>query len=680
MSTTTLTSLAILKVNVDHNRDYLDYLQPFILQVLLDHKPDPITIRVVSDHIHAQFGLEIPERTVEIVLRRISKQRYLKREHGKYRITGDLPDPQITTKKNEAKRHIDAIIHGLQQFSQDTAKAISDPGDAVVAICAFLAEFDITCLRAYLRGTAIPQLEGSHRIDIVLVSNYIQHLQRTDPERFDSFQVLVQGHMLANALLCPDLHNAPKTYQNVTFYLDTPLLIQRLGSDGEAKRAAARELIALVSNLGGKVAAFSHSRDELRHVLHGAANFLERPDGRGTIVLEARKLGRTKSDLLLLAESIDDKLSEAGIEVEYTPRYIKDFQIDETAFEQVLKDEVSYYNPRAKEYDINSVRSIYVIRAKTPALTLEKARAVLVTSNAGFARAAWDYGKEYRSSQNVSSVITDFTLANMAWLKAPMGAPTVPTTQLLAVSYAALEPSGELLKKYLKEIDRLEGQGTISERDHQLLRSSPSVHSELMHLTLGEDAALTEETVTEALERVSNEIKKEESEKFAAEKEAHQRTQDALNSQRDRNQEALERVSNEIKKEESEKFATEKEAHQRTQDALNSQRDRNQEIMGRVYWRCYCRSRVMAWILSVVIGIMLLGGLSVPLGLGSTDPIFAWGIGIGSIIVALLTLTNLLFGSTVKGLHNWVENRCLTWLLKREAKTIGIDLNELIND
>ena len=87
MSTTTLTSLAILKVNVDHNRDYLDYLQPFILQVLLDHKPDPITIRVVSDHIHAQFGLEIPERTVEIVLRRISKQRYLKREHGKYRIT-----------------------------------------------------------------------------------------------------------------------------------------------------------------------------------------------------------------------------------------------------------------------------------------------------------------------------------------------------------------------------------------------------------------------------------------------------------------------------------------------------------------------------------------------------------------------------------------------------------------
>ena len=70
-------------------------------------------------------------------------------------------------------------------------------------------------------------------------------------------------------------------------------------------------------------------------------------------------------------------------------------QIDETAFEQVLDDEVAYYNPRARlaEYDVNSVRSIYVIRGRTPVLSIEKATAVFVTNNAGFARAAWEYGK-----------------------------------------------------------------------------------------------------------------------------------------------------------------------------------------------------------------------------------------------------------------------------------------------
>ena len=637
MSTSTLTSLAILRVNLNQGNDYLDYLRPFILQILVEHKPDPVTIGAVSYHIRTQFGLEIPKRTVEIVLKRISKSHPLKREHGVYRITGDLPDPQITTKKSKAKRHIDAIVHGLQQFSQDTSKAISGPDDAVVAICAFLAKFDITCLRAYLRGTAIPQRERSHRIDIVLVSNYIQHLQRTDPERFDSFLVLVQGHMLANALLCPDLHNVSGTFRKVTFYFDTPLLVQILGTEGESRQSASCELIALINKLGGRVATFSHSYQELQNVLRGAADHVDSTDGRGLIVREARKLGTTRADLLLLAASIDDKLRKAGIDVEVTPRYIEDFQIDETVFEQVLEDEVNYHNPRAKEYDINSVRSIYTIRGNRFAPSLEKARAIFVTSNAAFAKAAWEYGQQYESAQDVSAVISDFSLANVAWLKAPMGAPSIPKTQLLALSYAALEPSNALLSKYLTEVDRLEKKGIITERDHQLLRSSHLVYDELMRLTLGDDASLTEETVTQTLERVSNEIKKEE----------------------------------------SKELTEEQEKHQRTLEELDSQTVRNEKIRGNIYWRCRRNARVLAWLFLAPIGLILVVGLLVAgIGLRSTNPILRWGFIAGSIVATLWTLMNLFFGSTVKGLHGRLQNRLLTCLLKRESKAIGVDLSE----
>ncbi|EQD54722.1 hypothetical protein B1A_12087, partial [mine drainage metagenome] len=100
--------------------------------------------------------------------------------------------------------------------------------------------------------------------------------------------ILVQGHMLANALLCPDLQNAPKTYKGVTFYLDTPLLVQRLGLEGEPKKRAAQELIELVKNLGGVVAAFSHSCEELSYVLRSAADHIESRNGRGAIIFEAR--------------------------------------------------------------------------------------------------------------------------------------------------------------------------------------------------------------------------------------------------------------------------------------------------------------------------------------------------------------------------------------------------------
>lgn len=636
MSSATLTSLAMLKVHIDQGKDYLDYLRPFILQVLVDQKPDPVTDRIVRDHIRAQFGLEIPERAVQVVLKRLSRDLPLEKQEGVYRITGALPNPGIIEEKSKAERHIQAVVSGLTEFSKGTVKEFTTSDEAVTAICAFLAEFNIPCLRAYLRGTAIPTIDGKRDSDIVRVSEYVLHLQKADPERFDSFLIMVQGHMLANALLCPDLQYAPKTYNGVTFYLDTPLLVRRLGLEGEPKRTAIENLIGLLRNLGATVGTFSHSRDELERVLKGAAQNVDARDGRGAIVIEARRNGTTKSDLLLLAGQLDEKLAQAMIEVKDTPRYIADFQIDEKAFDKALGDEVAYFNPRAKEYDINSVRSIYVLRKGRSPRNVERSGAVLVSSNTGFSRAAFEYGLRHEESREVSSVITDFSLANMAWLKAPMGAPSLPTTEILAFSYGALQPSKELLNKYLLEIDRLEKQGKITAIDHQLLRSSTLAQEELMRLTLGDEDALTEETVTETLRRVSSEIRKEETGKLTAEQEAHRKAQ----------------------------------------DELASERAEKKKIQERLYWRCRRKAKIFAWFVSVFIGLLLVVGLAAGLGLRSSDQILGWLLTVGVGVVLLLTLGNLIMGSTVKELHERVHERCLKWLIKREAIVIGLNLED----
>ena len=639
MATNTLTSLAMLKVNIDRGTDYLDYLRPFILQVLVDYKPDPVTGSVVREHIHEDFGLEIPERTIQIVLRCLSRSYSIDRESGVYRLTGELPDPRLTTRQVDANRHITSVLHGLREFSEGTICPLESDDAAVTAISAFLAEFDVTCLRAYLRGTAIPKLEGSHLAEIVLVSEYVQHIQRADLAQFQSFLVFVEGNMLANALLCPDLAHATHDYRGVTFYLDTPLLVQRLGLEGEPKEAATIDLIALLVRLNAKIATFEHSREELRGVLLGAASNLEAPGVRGAIVAEARIRGTTRSDLILLAETIDERLLKADIELQSTPGYTDDYQIDETQFENVLDDWVGYRNPSAKLYDINSVRSVYVIRAKRRSPSVEKARAVFVTSNSSFASAAWEYGKQFEESQDVSSVITDFTLANTAWLKAPVGASTIPRTQLLAFAYAALEPSDRLLDKFMLELDRLESQGDISARDHQLLRSSPQVYPELMHFTLGDDAALTAETVTQTLERVSDEIKSEESARLRAEQEAHEATQ----------------------------------------KALFEQQTQNRTIADNLYWRCLGRARTLAravsTTLAIFIAIFFILGLLAEAGLFSIPSTISWLFIIGSAALALLAYMNLVFGSSLNLMHRGLKERLLNLLLKREAKVTGIDLS-----
>jgi hypothetical protein len=636
MSTATLTSLAMLKVHVDQGSDYLDYLRPFILQILARHRPDPVTDLAVRTHLREDFGLEIPERAIQIVLKRLSRLHPLKKESGVYRITGDLSDPGVHAQKANADRHIKAVVSGLIEFSKGTTKPIGSSDEAVAALLAFLTQFNIPCLKAYLRGTAIPTLVGKHETQIVCVSRYVLHLQDSDPERFESFLIVVQGHMLANALLCPDLHSAPKTYKGVKFYLDTPLLVRLLGIEGEPKKAAITSLITLLLNLGATVATFSHSKQELEGVVKGAAGYIDSPDGRGAIVMEARRNGTTKSDLLVIAGRIDQLLSQAGVSVEKTPRYITDFQIDETAFEGALEDEVSYNNPRAREYDINSVRSIYALRKGTSPSNVEKAKAVLVTSNGGFARAAYQYGQQHEETREVSSVITDFSLANMAWLKAPMGAPSLPATETIAFAYAALQPSQELLGKYLTEIEKLEKKGTITERDHQLLRSSALAQEELMRLTMGDEDALTEETITQTLSRVTAEITREESQKLGAEQAAHRQTQD--------------RLANELA-------------------------ERGQ-IQQRLFWRCDKRAKQLSWVIAIGIGVLLLVGIVAGLGLTSSTPLLGWILFVCAALVALAGAVDLMVGFSVREMRERLEKQILTWLLKREAAATGLNLGE----
>lgn len=636
MSTETLTSLAMLKVHVDQRQDYLDYLKPFILQTLVVHRPDPITDTIVRDHIRRDFGLEIPDRVIQVVLKRLSRRYPMTKSHGVYRITGDLPDPKIEAKKAAAIRDIHAVLSGLREFSKSTARPMSSEKEAVTAVCAFLSQFSIPCLRAYLRGTALPAIKGSHNAEIVLVGKYVLALQDTDSKRFDSFLVVVTGHMLANALLCPDLKNAPKSYKGVTFYLDTPLLVRRLGLDGEPKQAAVESLVDSLCNLGATVATFSHLRDELESVITGAAQHLESRNARGTIVAEARRRGTTRSDLIVSAGRIDDSLEDARINVISTPRYIEKLQIDEAVFENVLDDEVSYFNPRAKEHDINSVRSIYVLRTNAPSPILERAKAVLVTSNSGFARAAFQYGQRHETSRDVSSVVTDFSVANMAWLKAPLAARAIPMKELLAFSYAALEPSTELFEKYLCEIEKLEKRGKITARDHQLLRSSQLVSAELMDLTLGEEDALTEQTITDTLKRVTEEIQKEESDKYRREREAHERTKKELAKQR-------------------------------------TARERVQE---RMYRRCERRATVCAWCVSASIMLLLAIGLGAGIGVRSSNPIVAWILVVASSVLLLATMANLTWGVTVKNVHKGAKDCFLSWFLGRRMAEIGVEPSE----
>lgn len=244
----TLTSLAMLKVNLDtQERDYIDYIVPFAAHVLSTSHPDPVTDAGVRDLVRTEFGLSLPTRGVQLVLRRLAKRSYLERSHGIYHIRAELPATQIPSRRAEAARHITSVVDALCGYAKAKFETAWSPEEATRAITAFLAQFSIECLRAYTQGTTIPKVAGGSR-GLHIVCSFVRDAHSSDLTLFESVIVFVKGFMLSNALLCPDLESIQRKFGGVTFYLDTPLVLRLLRLQGEEEFAVTCELSDLLRN------------------------------------------------------------------------------------------------------------------------------------------------------------------------------------------------------------------------------------------------------------------------------------------------------------------------------------------------------------------------------------------------------------------------------------------------
>ena len=290
-------------------------------------------------------------------------------------------------------------------------------------------------------------------------------------------------------------------------------------------------MLEVVSALGGRCMIFSHTFDEIKRVLHACERNLDRTRSFGGVIVNLRRLGFTRSDLRLLQERLPRELSSLGVWVRGTPPHLLEFQIDEEALQATIEEDIRYLNPRAILDDIDSIRAVFTLRRGLAPRRLEDAAAVLVTTNEALARAAFRFGKEEESSREISTVITDFSLANVAWLKLPLERPRLPELELMALCQALLEPPSEVWQAFLGEVEKLEKLGSITPEDHELLRVSLTARDELMNLTKGAPEALSKRTIEEILGRVKRDLGKEHVKQLQRQRSHHARTLRSLRLQ-----------------------------------------------------------------------------------------------------------------------------------------------------
>ncbi len=262
-------------------------------------------------------------------------------------------------------------------------------------------------------------------------------------------------------------------------------------------------MLGLAKAQGCKLFAFEHTAEEISGVLDSIAGVLK---GNSTKAVKHDRIAfciaakKQPSDLVLAAAKVEDSLQKLGIEVCPSPSHKERLGIDETGLDSFLQTRISYRRETARRKDIDSLSAIHRLRNGEHFRTLEKCKAIFVTTNDALVDASREFFAP-DTHDNVPLCVNDYTLATLLWLKHPLSAPAIPRQMILADCYAAMNPSDALWRRYIDEIEKLRTSGAVSDRDYFLLRYDSEARAMLVRDTLSIPDNVSPQTPLDILEK-----------------------------------------------------------------------------------------------------------------------------------------------------------------------------------
>ncbi|MDN4465677.1 hypothetical protein, partial [Microbacterium aurantiacum] len=291
----------------------------------------------------------------------------------------------------------------------------------------------------------------------------------------------------------------------LTLVLDTPVVMDALGHHGPVPASAMTHVLDMARKQGAQVVMFDHSVSEMDGILEAIEGHLRRGGlsrATSTGYLHFAETGASPADLAVVREHLADQLADAGISVVDRPDDYRKYGLDEEKLDEKIHSRVRYLQDAARVNDVRSLSAVHRLRRGERSKTLERCRAVMMTSNINLVRGAIDF----RDENSFPLAATAEAVASLLWARSPALAPDVPREMVLATAYVGMQPSPTLWAKYVAEVESLEKSGRVSADDAVVLRSTRIGRDAFMAESLGEADAVVDELPIAVLERVRGAI------------------------------------------------------------------------------------------------------------------------------------------------------------------------------
>lgn len=501
-----LNSLAILRVNYDqYGDDYIQNFVPFVADILREERKSCVTDSEIQEAVAERLAMDIPIGPIRTIMSRVVDQGFAERQNGDYTPNYDrLRELSIEKDSRDFQREGRALVRKLITFCKEEFGETWTQEEATEALHKHVRRFSASVVATDVRGEELPRYGSPQEGSEYQLQRFIHHLDETDPEGFEYLVNLSKGSMLASVL----------TFDDVSFYFDTPFILDLIGLDGEEMALPCRELVKLLQSLHATLGVLQCTVNETLGVLDGVSHSLLHGNRDGGGIDGRVDPSLRSSDVRVMAETLDSTLKdEYAIRVEEEPAYTKYPKVNEEALDEALEDAIGYKFDSTRRHDVKALAATYRLRGGQRPRRLESAGAVFVTTNNTLVAASRRHfqGKE---SRKAPVCLYHHSLATRVWLKSPTEAMDLPRAQIVADSLAALRPADDLWEEYIDMIEHLKDERRLTEEQYQAMKFADDARLALTDVTQNDVNSLDEETIDRMLSNMAAKVRKPVEEKL----------------------------------------------------------------------------------------------------------------------------------------------------------------------
>jgi hypothetical protein len=515
-----LATVAMLKANFDQGRDHLAMFEPFIRDAVATFPARDMSARDIRAAVDSRHGLKLPETATRSLLQRIVRHGFLNREGGRYFLTDKvLSSEDVLAARHVAEARQRKLALALVNSASERGIELGSPEDALAHIMSFMEAYHVR-----LAFDEPPDLGGVNDAtktispQRVATALFLRDEVVEQGEFSEVVQEILEGFVLQNALLLRDISQASRQFNDVEAILDSQLLFGAVGLRGSAVETATKELLELLRQTGATISAFEPTIEEMRRVL---AVYQERiGTEKGRDALYGSDLTRhlldeaaTPADVKQHSALLESNLHSMGIRILALPKRVEKWTLDEADLARALasKESGREDEPRVV-HDIDCVASVLTLRQGKEARSLDSCRAIFVTNSGMTVRTVRHWYKR-QGGGGTPPIIHELSLSNYAWLKQPASGAKLKLHELVALCVAALRPSREVWKHFVRHLRKLEFTGEISSDEAAAVVASDFTEEALLEVGIDEDSDAG--SLSEVVGRVKRKYKAEADEAVA---------------------------------------------------------------------------------------------------------------------------------------------------------------------